>query len=258
MKQYDNNQERTEKYFKNFNREKILKSLVNNEKPIIFDIGANLGQSLLEFKSWWEASEVHCFEPQEECWKNLEKIKNNFSNNEVCINKLAMSNVSKESKIFYSHEVDNTKGTSGFNKINLDSSDSIHLNDIKNSKSSNLMVEDYQKTINHKREVQVVRADSYLEDLNINHIDLLKIDTQGHEPEVLEGFGNRLKDVGCVITELMFYDYYERSLSFSDIEKFLIPAGFHLFDINHIVKNPMNGRTDWVDVIYINNKFHNS
>ena len=87
----------------------------------------------------------------------------------------------------------------------------------------------------------------------MNH--LLKIDTQGHEPEVLEGFGKRLEDVGCVITELMFYDYYERSLSFSDLEKFLIPAGFHLYDINHIVKNPMNGRTDWVDVIYVNNKF---
>ena len=61
-----------------------------------------------------------------------------------------------------------------------------------------------------------------------------------------------LSNVKIVITELMFYDYYERSLSFSDIEKFLIPAGFRLFDINHIAKNPMNGRTDWVDVIYVN------
>ena len=30
------------------------------------------------------------------------------------------------------------------------------------------------------------------------------------------------------------------------------PAGFHLYDINYISKNPMNGRTDWVDVIYVN------
>jgi hypothetical protein len=57
-----------------------------------------------------------------------------------------------------------------------------------------------------------------------------------------------------VLTELMFYDYYERSLSFSDIEKYLLPAGFTLYDINHISKNPMNGRTDWVDVIYVNRK----
>jgi len=52
----------------------------------------------------------------------------------------------------------------------------------------------------------------------------------------------------------MFYDYYERSLSFSDIEAYLLPAGFQLYDISHISKNPMNGRTDWLDVVYINNK----
>ena len=40
----------------------------------------------------------------------------------------------------------------------------------------------------------------------------------------------------------------------TDIEKYLIPAGFQLYDISHISKNPMNGRTDWVDVIYINNR----
>ena len=87
---------------------------------------------------------------------------------------------------------------------------------------------------------------------NINKIDIVKIDTQGYEPEVLEGFGRRLSDIDVVITELMFYDYYERSLSFTDIEKYLIPAGFQLYDISHISKNPMNGRTDWVDVIYRN------
>jgi len=66
--------------------------------------------------------------------------------------------------------------------------------------------------------------------------------------------GGSLSDVDVVITELMFYDYYERSLSFSDIERFLLPSGFHLYDISHISKNPMNGRTDWVDVIYVNKR----
>lgn len=27
-----------------------------------------------------------------------------------------------------------------------------------------------------------------------------------------------------------------------------------LYDISHISKNPMNGRTDWVDVIYVNSR----
>jgi hypothetical protein len=52
----------------------------------------------------------------------------------------------------------------------------------------------------------------------------------------------------------MFYDYYKLSLSCTDIERFLLPSGFHLYDISHISKNPMNGRTDWVDVIYVNKR----
>jgi hypothetical protein len=52
----------------------------------------------------------------------------------------------------------------------------------------------------------------------------------------------------------MFYDFSESSLSFSDIEKYLLPAGFKLYDISHISKNPMNGRTDWVDMIYVNER----
>jgi hypothetical protein len=102
--------------------------------------------------------------------------------------------------------------------------------------------------------VEIIRSDDYMDSSGIEHVDLLKIDTQGYEPEVLEGFGKKLNDVDVVITELMFYDYYERRLSFSDIERFLLPAGFHLYDINHIAKNPMNGRTDWVDVIYVNKR----
>lgn len=51
-------------------------------------------------------------------------------------------------------------------------------------------------------------------------------------------------------TEISFYDFYEKEVSFYDIERIVLPAGFRLWDISHISKNPMNGRTDWVDVIY--------
>jgi hypothetical protein len=54
---------------------------------------------------------------------------------------------------------------------------------------------------------------------DLKKIDLIKIDVQGFEPEVLVGFGSMLSSVDVVISELKFYDYYERSLSFSDLEK---------------------------------------
>ena len=79
MKKYSTNQERTSEYSKIFTRQKVLSLLVENETPLIFDVGANNGRSLNEFKQWWPQSEVHCFEPQEECWAELESCATRYS-----------------------------------------------------------------------------------------------------------------------------------------------------------------------------------
>jgi FkbM family methyltransferase len=252
LKSYPSNQQRTEDYLKKFNREKTLKYLIKDHSPVIFDVGANNGGSLEEFKSWWPDSEIHCFEPQEECWKDLDSRASNYFEDTVFVNKFAIGSESSSNNIFYTHEINS--GVSGFNKINLKSKDSVHLQNLINNESD--QVKEYENSLNHGRNVDIVRMDEHIETLNnfANHIDLLKIDTQGFEPQVLEGFGSKLSCVDVIITELMFYDYYERSLSFSDIEKYLLPAGFQLYDISHIAKNPMNGRTDWVDVIYVNER----
>ena len=90
----------------------------------LFDVGANVGDTLVEFKEWWPSSEVHCFEPQEECWPELESkvLHNNYK--DVSINKHAVGDVEKDAE-FYSHEI--TSGQSGLHKINSDSLDSINL-----------------------------------------------------------------------------------------------------------------------------------
>ena len=247
-KNFGKNEERTTEYLKKFNREKVLKLLVDSNLPTILDVGANNGSSLVEFKKWWPNSKVHCFEPQSECWDELDDLSNEFTN--VHINKFALGNKNDESKEFYSHDL-NT-GISGFNKINIESKDSIDLSKLSNDSSG---LENHKKTINHKRNVQVKRLDEYIKnDKNLNQIDLLKIDTQGFELEILEGLGTELNKVKILITELMFYDYYEKSLSFYELESILRPFKFSLYDINHVAKNPMNGRTDWIDVIYVQNR----
>jgi len=250
MADYPTNQERTAEYLKRFSREKTLKLLIKEARPVIFDVGANIGATLEEFKDWWPDSVVHCFEPQQECWKSLEERKGQYKVGEVVINRFAAGSTSADQAIFYTHDI--SSGISGFNKVNLQSQDSIHLQRLLESESPALS--EYRQSVNHARTVRLSRLDEYMKASSVQRVNLLKIDTQGHEPEVLEGFGRQLADVDVVITELMFYDYYERSLSFSDIERFLLPAGFQLYDICHIAKNPMNGRTDWVDVIYVNKR----
>lgn len=250
MADYPTNQERTAEYLKRFDREKTLKFLIKDTQPVIFDVGANIGATVSEFKAWWPEAAVHCFEPQEECWPALEEQLGRYEGGKVVLNRFAAGNRFDHSAAFYTHDI--SSGVSGFNRINLRSMDSVQLKRFKDADPPSL--DAYSKSLNHERTVKVVRLDDYLATSKIGHVDLLKIDTQGHEPEVLDGFGERLVDVDVVITELMFYDYYERSLSFSDIERFLLPAGLRLYDISHISKNPMNGRTDWVDVIYLNKR----
>jgi len=247
---YKTNQERTAEYLSKFDRQKVLRHIFGEiETPTIFDVGANNGSSIEEFINWWPNATIHAFEPQVECADSLFKIASNISSStgKIYINSCAVG-ATTEDRPFYTHEI--SSGLAGFNKINLSSLDSIYLNT--ELKKDQVRIQEYERIINHGRLVKTVSLNDYCQDRNIQSIDLLKIDTQGHEPEVLSGLGARLSAVKVVVTELMFYDYYERSLSFSDLEKYLIPSGFTLYDISHIAKNPMNGRTDWVDIIYVN------
>jgi FkbM family methyltransferase len=254
MSEYKSNQERTAEHARKFDREKTIKFLIRNEQPFILDVGANVGTSLDEFKDWWPKSVVHSFEPQQECWEPLRQRAAKFPDGSVVINRCAAGNVASQGATFFTHDI--SSGVSGFNRINLQSKDSIHLNQLTRNDPQSLV--QYQKLLNHERTVKVARLDDYLNGLGVGRVNLMKIDTQGFESQVLEGLGERLADVDVVLTELMFYDYYERSLSFSDVERFLLPAGFHLYDISHIAKNPMNGRTDWVDVIYVNKRLRST
>lgn len=249
MRKITNNEQRTDEYLKKFDRRKVLNRLIKDKNPIIFDVGANNGSSFGEFKSLWPEAAIHCFEPQEECWNELDERAGHYSSGSVVINKVGAGAIESKSLTFYTHNI--TTGQSGFNRINTRSRDSINLKEL--GKSEELLAE-YEASLNHARTVPLIRLDNYLARTQIKKVNLLKIDTQGYEPEVLSGLGSHLSEVDVVITELMFYDFYERSLSFSDIEKYLLPAGFVLYDISHISKNPMNGRTDWVDVIYVNRR----
>lgn len=249
MNHDSSNRNRIAEYLDKFDKSKVLKQLIKADSPVIFDVGANVGETLNEFKSWWPSAKIHCFEPQKECFEALEVIVRKFPD-DIKVNLCAVGNESVSNATFYTHDINNE--ISGFNKINLESLDSIYLNKVIGGKPEALS--EYKEILNHKRHVDVIRLDNYMSSQGIDNVNLIKIDTQGFEPEVLEGLGERLCDVDIILTELMFFDYYERRLSFSDIEKFLIPAGFELYDISHVSKNPMNGRTDWADIIYVNNR----
>ena len=240
---YKSSEQRTQDYVERFDRNSVLTSLVDSEEPIIFDVGANTGQTLETFKQLWPESIIHCFEPIKEFYDKL--LENSLKYDEVSSHNFAFGDSDKEQVKFYYHEVQPM--LSGVYQLNPNSKDSVAINE---PDLAGLKEGDFMKNANKEITVKQHKLDTFVGYWDIPKIDILKLDTQCSEAKILKGAEETLEKTSVVLTELNFYDLYTRNLSFYDIEQYLKPAGFRLYDISYISKNPLNGRTDWVDVIY--------
>jgi FkbM family methyltransferase len=218
-----------------FNRDIIIKNSVTSKTPIVFDIGAHHGQSIDYLKTIFPGCKIYSFEPDPESFKVLSRKESD----RVEVFNIAISNQVGEVR-FFKNKISHTNS---LYKINLDSNDSIRA-----TKERSLEKSAYSDEINREIRVKSTTLSKFIDDHGISHIDLIKIDVQGAEDKVLEGAN--LSIISSIIVEVSFYDFYEKSTSFMDIEKILTPAGFYLFSILDISRNPMNGRTDWVEVLY--------
>ncbi len=230
---------RNKEFLKKFDKEKIIKFHIESGNPICFDIGAFQGQSVEYFRSIFKDPIIYSFEPLK---KNFEDLKSKNYKDNMCFN-IAISNFSGDT-VFYENKIAHT---SSLFKVNTKSEDSIKINELNKSKKDKSFSY-YNKEI----KVQTTTLDKFYLTNNLSQIDLLKIDVQGAEALVIEGGGKKfLKNTKLVMIEVAFFDYYENSNNLFDIEKHLIPLGFNLYSILDISQNPMNGRTDWIELLYV-------
>ncbi len=238
MKNVGESSSRNESFKKSFSRSSLIKSLVADiSHPMIIDVGGNNGQSVNFFRELFPDSIIHSFEPDPQSFKTLSAL---ADQNTYCHN-IALSDCEGETS-FYQNEISHTNS---LYEVNLNSKDSIYFNKVENHEE-NLD----RKKFNQKINVTARRLDRFCEGCEIQEISLLKIDVQGAEGKMLLGAGNLLECVDNIILEVSFFDYYVHQSSFFEIEKILVPYGFRLFSISEISNNPMNGRTDWAEVIY--------
>lgn len=138
------------------------------DNAIVFDIGSNMGmysEGLLEIKP---DVFIHMFEPVKKYYEiSSEKFKE--KNERVVINNVGLSNKEEIKNIFVDTERNNNNP--GWNTY------------ISEQTQSNM---DSQQTV-------MTTLDNYCSKKNIKHIDFIKIDTEGYEAFVLEGFLNTLK-----------------------------------------------------------------
>ena len=193
-----------DKRFKVF--EKVYKTKVRSE-PIIFDIGANEGQSIERFKSLFPDSIIHSFEPDINLYSILKKYGNDDS---IVLNNFGVGNKSELKKF----NVNAKSETSSFLKLRA-GSDWLK----ERSVQYNTTVDGFTNDV---IDVEVVTIDQYAKKHNIEFIDILKSDTQGYDDKVIKGCKKLIEDnlISFLELEIIFDDVYENILALVIMKKY--------------------------------------
>ena len=138
----------------------LLELLDKISNPIVFDVGANIGNHTLAFSL--HAQQVYSFEPVKATYSLLETNVNSNPISNVSLNNYGLSNSEKEDLIYVIQ--DGNIGSSGL----IPSDNSIPEN------------------------IQLTTAKSFIENNHIEKIDFIKIDVEGHEINALLGFDSFL------------------------------------------------------------------
>jgi len=218
----------------------IYVNYIKNKNPIIFDVGANKGQSIIRFNKIFKEPQIHAFEPIPICYKFL---LNNFNTKNNTLNNFALGS-EKTKKMF---NVYAKKGNSSFFELNKKSKwFKKHLSS--SGLNANQITEE-------RIEVNIETLDNYLEKNKIKKIDLIKIDTQGFEEEVLKGSIKSIEknSIEFIEIEMMFENLYEKYTNFIDIERYLIKNNYRLIGINRPT-NIISKSNFSADVTYTLNK----
>ena len=186
----------------------------------IFDVGAHRGESIKRFQGVFPMAEIHSFEPDIDNFANLKETATEHKN--VNLNNFALG-AKKETRTFHRNA---KSDTSSFLAVNKNS------NWLKTR--SNQYAVSANEFMQKSYEVEIKTLDSYMAENNIDRISILKIDTQGFEDQVLQGAAKALADnaIDVIETELICSGLYEKSLSFYEIEQYLLPYGYRLCAID--------------------------
>jgi FkbM family methyltransferase len=191
-----------------------LKKLLHaKNKYTFFDVGANKGSYSSRLVENFPNAEIHVFEPLPGCYTHLLKLfqakSEQFFLNNVCVS--------------------DTPG-----KLELHT----YANDPASQHASvynNVLKEIHHSSDIQKFEVDAVTLDDYTDYKEINHIDFLKIDTEGHELAVLKGASRLLQNRKIsliqfefnemnIVSRVFFKDFYD--MLFPEYNFFrLLPQG---------------------------------
>lgn len=191
------------------------KGQLRTPNPVILDIGANRGQTISFFIRYFPKASVYAFEPNEEL---INQLAERFTKlpGIVLINK-AVSNIDGE-QTFYQAVLDET---STLEKLNTEST---YL-----QKKAMILGVNPKEIIKKSYNIETVRLATFIKKMNLEKIDVLKIDVEGHEYKCLKGLSaDSFSKINYIQLEYHNDDMYENKVSYTDIEEILLDNGFTL------------------------------
>jgi len=185
-----------------------------NSKPIIFDVGANVGRYSMVVQKHLPSARIFAFEPLSEPFRKLESFFSGTAN--VKVFNLGVSD-SNRSEIIYNYR---------HNDLDADVLASV----IKRLPTQHGKIE-----VAHEEQISVISLDEFCKAEGIDRIDLLKIDIEGHELSALKGAKNLLKaraiefiqfeiSPATLYARTTFYDFWELLADHFEIYR-LLPKG---------------------------------
>ena len=200
-------------------QKKIIRNfqkIFNDSIDIVFDVGAHKGEFIDLISNNFTIDKIYSFEPSK---KNYNILKNNIDDqgtkaNHVYLNNFALG--ANDEKRKFKQMIESSSST--LSNINTNT---------KYFKRKNFFLNFGLKSkIFDETTIDIKNGFSFLEKEKIDKVDLLKIDTEGHEYFVLKGFGNNLKKIKVIFFEHHYDEMIVKGYTFSDIHNYLILKDF--------------------------------
>lgn len=192
---------------------------------MLFDVGANCGQTIELFREHFQSPVIHAFEPNPSTFEELKR--NVAACQAVHLHCVALGDQVESRTLF-----DNSESTlSSFLPPGKDYG--------------------WGGKVVGQSVVPVDTVDRFCQSLSIPCIDVLKIDTQGFELEVLNGAQAMIREhkVHLIYLELQFGDAYAGVPQFDDVYLHLKNVGF--LPVAFYGQVPRGSRLAWMDGLFL-------
>jgi FkbM family methyltransferase len=202
----------------------MRKLSAGGRKLVVFDVGANVGQSVDRFRETLDDPMIHSFEPEPATFAELRRRKGDVPG-------LHLNNFALGSK----------RGTAELNRNTFSDMSSI-LQPGRDSWGS----------IKDKTPIEIRTLDEYCHDHGVTHIDILKSDTQGYDLEVLKGAEQLMahRRIKLIYLEIIFSRMYEKLPRADEVYAYLADRGFSLVSFYEI--HYQQQQAGWTDALFIN------